>query len=92
MIEFRDLVNQYKHVVAFGSPHADVDNIQIQEAQESLGDIFTSEIWQEFKLKMRNPNPEWKTTLDNRCQARMEELSNMAIISNPVKTVPGYAI
>ena len=41
---------------------------------------------------MRNPNPEWKTTLDNRCQARMEELSNMAIISNPVKTVPGYAI
>ena len=28
VIEFRDLVNQYKHVVAFGSPHADVDNFQ----------------------------------------------------------------
>ena len=32
VIEFRDLVNQYKHVVAFGSPHADVDDIQIQKA------------------------------------------------------------
>ena len=32
VIEFHDLVNQYKHVVAFGSPHADVDDIQIQKA------------------------------------------------------------
>lgn len=92
VIQFRDLVNQYENVVAFGNPHAHVDNVQIKKAWDSLDSIFVEGFWKDLTSKMRNPNTEWKTTLENRCQTRMKELSKMAVITDQLKTVPGHAI